>query len=105
MHEDSPSFHETFVTKSRVFLLDAAKGFSPLRENIQTPLLIIMGMVGLLALMACANVASLMLVRAASRTREMSIRYALGAERMRVLRQLLVEGLLLGLAGGTLGIL
>lgn len=105
MHDSSASFRESFVEKSRIFLLDAAKGFSPLREMVQTPLLIIAGMVGLLALMACANVASLLLVRAASRTREMSIRYALGAERTRVLRQLLVEGLLLGLTGGLLGVL
>ena len=101
----SSSFRETFLNQSRLFLLDASRGFSPLRESIEVPLLILMGMVALVAVMACANVASLLLVRAASRAREMSVRYALGADRGRILRQLLVEGLLLGLSGSVLGIL
>ena len=100
----SEHFKETFLTKSHLFVRDGAKGFSPLRSDVQTPLLIIMAMVGLVALMACANVGSLLLVRAAGRMREMSVRYALGAKRARVVQQLLVEGLLLGLAGGTMGI-
>ncbi len=101
----SEHFKESFLTKSHLFVRDGAKGFSPLRADVQEPLLIIMGMVGLVALMACANVGSLLLVRAAGRIREMSVRYALGAKRVRVVQQLLVEGLLLGLAGGALGIL
>ena len=97
-------FREGFLTKTHLYVRDGAKGFSPLRSDVQTPLLIIMGMVGLVALMACANVGSLLLVRAAGRMREMSVRYALGAKRARVVQQLLVEGLMLGLAGGALGI-
>lgn len=101
----SPGFVESFLTKSHLFVLDGAKGFSPLRKDVELPLLIIMAMVGLVALMACANVGSLLLVRAAGRIREMSVRYALGAKRRRVIRQLVVEGLLLGVSGGALGIL
>jgi predicted permease len=101
---NSESFRESFLTKSHLFVRDGAKGFSPLRSQVREPLLIIMAMVALVALMACANVGSLLLVRAAGRIREMSVRYALGAKRARVVQQLLVEGLLLGLAGGVIGI-
>jgi putative ABC transport system permease protein len=100
----TPRVRDSFLTNSHLLLLNGAKGFSPLRDNVRTPLLVLMGMVGLVALMACANVASLLLVRAAGRVREMSIRYALGAERARVVRQLLTEGLMLGVAGGAVGI-
>jgi len=101
----SQNFREHFVAKSHLFVLDGAKGFSPLRTDVQMPLLIIMGMVGLVALMACANVGSLLMVRGAGRIREMSVRYALGAKRHRVIQQLLVEGVLLGVSGGLLGML
>ena len=101
----SEDFRDRFVARSHLFLLDGSRGFSPLRSDVRMPLLIVMGMVGLVALMACANVGSLLLVRASGRIREMSVRYALGAKRQRVLQQLLVEGLLLGAAGGLFGML
>ena len=99
----SQRFRDQFVAKSSLTLLDASRGFSPLRENMRVPFLILMGMVGLLTLMATANVGSLLLVRAAGRIREMSVRYSLGASRVRIIGQLLVEGLALGLSGGSLG--
>ena len=92
-----------FLDESHIQLLDSARGLSPLREQIGTPLLIMMGMVGLLVLMACVNISSLLLVRAAGRTREMAVRYAIGAGRWRIVRQLLLEGILLGAVGGVLG--
>ena len=94
-----------FLDESHIQLLDSARGFSPLRDQIGTPLLILMGMVGLLVLMACVNISSLLLVRAAGRTREMAVRYAMGAGRWQIVRQLLLEGVLLGTAGGALGLL
>jgi putative ABC transport system permease protein len=100
----SQRFREQFVEKSHLTLVDGSKGFSPLRQIMRMPLLILMGMVGVLTLMATANVGSLLLVRASGRIREMSVRYALGATRQRVARQLLVEGLALGLTGGLCGL-
>jgi predicted permease len=96
--------HHEFAYQSHIQLLDNARGFSPLRDEIGTPLVILMGMVGLLLAMACINVSSLLMVRAAGRAREMSVRYALGAGRWQIVRQLLVEGLLLGLMGGALAV-
>ena len=97
-------FAKHFVEESSLQLMDERRGFSPLREQIQTPLLIVMGMVGLVVLMACVNVSSLLLVRAAARVKEMSVRYAIGAGRWQIIRQLLIEGLLLGLLGGAIGL-
>lgn len=98
-------FRDAFLAHSHLAVLEGAKGFSPLRSDAQAPLTILMAMVGVVILMACANVSSLLLVRAAGRVREMSVRYALGAKRRQVVRQLLVEGVLLGLSGGAVGIL
>ncbi|HKV76529.1 MAG TPA: ABC transporter permease [Candidatus Sulfotelmatobacter sp.] len=104
MGHKSDHFQDAFLTHSHLSVLDGARGFSPLRADSQTPLTILMAMVGVVILMACANVSSLLLVRAAGRMREMSVRYALGAKRRQVLSQLLVEGVVLGLSGGALGI-
>jgi putative ABC transport system permease protein len=101
----SDRFRDGFLKQSHLSLMAGARGFSPLAEELRLSLLVVMGMVGLVAFMACANVASLLLVRAAGRAREMSVRYALGAKRQRVVQQLVVEALILGLCGGTLGLL
>jgi predicted permease len=102
--KDWSSYSREQFMKGKLLVTGADLGYSPLRNDFSTALVVLMCMVGLVLLIACANVANLLIARAFARQKEIAVRLSLGSSRGRLVRQLLAESLVLSFAGALLGV-
>ena len=102
--KDTSAFNRANFLKRQVKLEQAANGYSQMRRDYGTALIVLMCMVGLVLLIACFNVANLLIARAVARQKEVAVRLAVGASKWQLIRQLLIESLVLSIAGGFTGL-